>query len=138
MFCLPSPNEPLIGSVLVAGCPQSWQESSVRKLCVHQNLSELLTRIPVYDYDSKNTFYNVYCAICNEARHLSYWQVKLKLKNIASAEKYSFTEMLNHGFTWTVAKYPHHSTDYCVPTPVLQQKYQNNIKKKRHSPVKLQ
>ena len=83
----------------------------------------------MYDYDSKNTFYNVYCAICNEARHLSYWQVKLKLKNIASAEKYSFTEMLNHGFTWTVAKYPHHSTDYCVPTPVLQQKYQNNINK---------
>ena len=56
-------------------CPKNWTERSVRHKCQHEDQSELLKNLPVFDMDSHVTYKNIFCARCNGAVNAAYWSL---------------------------------------------------------------
>lgn len=119
LYCFRSYNNHLIGHVVVAGCPRSWPNTAVREKCVNRSSNIPTNNIPVFDYSTRTTFLNAYCAICNKAKTFTYWQIQFKFNwaNKFNAKNLSLKDGFEKKINWRAKEFPNNSTDSCIPTP---------------------
>ena len=72
-------NRTILGYVMVASCPSSWQNSSISLKCMSNNhFTDPSTALPVFDPTENVTYANIYCAICHEkTKDLHHWSLKI-------------------------------------------------------------
>ena len=72
-------NRTILGYVMVASCPSSWQNSSISLKCMSNNhFTDPSTALPVFDATENVTYANIYCAICHEkTKDLHHWSLKI-------------------------------------------------------------
>ena len=72
-------NRIILGYVMVASCPSSWQNSSISLKCMSNNhFTDPSTALPVFDPTENVTYANIYCAICHEkTKDLHHWSLKI-------------------------------------------------------------
>ena len=119
LYCFRSHMNHLIGHVVVAECPRSWQKNAVRQKCVNCSSNNPINNIPVFDHSTRTTFLNAYCAICNKAKNFTYWQIQFKYSeaNKLNAKNLSLKDIFKKNLNWIAKEYPTNSTDSCIPTP---------------------
>ena len=90
------------------------------QLCVNQNSTDPMTRVPVYDHVTALSFANVFCAVCNDAKNYSYWHVRLGFNStniLSKSRNLTLSNALSYAQSWTTEPYPFGSETYCVPSP---------------------
>ena len=100
------------------GCPVSWHDEVIKNLCFGVNISELLTRSPVYDYETNLTFNNVYCSLCNNVSNFRYWQIKFpfrKSSDLEMAKNMSIMKLLNMFKNWITESASSELQEFCIP-----------------------
>ena len=72
-------NRTILGYVMVASCPSSWENSSISLKCMSNNhFTDPSTALPVFDPTENVTYANIYCAICHErTKDLHHWSLKI-------------------------------------------------------------
>ncbi|XP_048587122.1 uncharacterized protein LOC5503909 isoform X2 [Nematostella vectensis] len=65
--------------IFVSGCPNNYVNTGMVAKCNETaSNSDLVSGIPVFDMRSNVSYRNVYCASCNAATNLSYWQLSIR------------------------------------------------------------
>jgi hypothetical protein len=61
---------------MIGQCQPGWNDADVLRRCTEKNSDIISEVIPVID-QYKNTFFNRYCAICNNVTEFSQWEFKV-------------------------------------------------------------
>ena len=108
---------------MVFGCPRKWKGDEIRCLCMEKNANNSLSSLPVHDYNLNLSFANAFCAICNKAKKIVYWQLKFvvvrRLKQFLKAQpNLSIPSLLHEEFAWIAEPPTEASTEYCWLSPL--------------------
>ena len=64
-----------MGYAVWTTCPKNWSDPIVQHKCQNEDQSDFLNNLPVFDYDSRITYRNIFCARCNGAVNTRYWKL---------------------------------------------------------------
>ena len=64
------------GVIQVASCPKNFGDGVIDRQCRNEDTKDLLRMLPVYDFLTKITYRNIFCAMCNDARNTSFWIIE--------------------------------------------------------------
>ena len=109
------------GYIVKTGCPNTWKDKKIKNHCLKKNSSNPLTLLPVDDHDKKVTFANIYCAVCNSAKNLSYWNIVFYFSNYMSFHRdkeKSIKYMFKHNYTWKMDPHLTYSNETCKASPL--------------------
>ena len=71
------------GYAMFSSCPQQNTNKNLESLCTSPKV-DLFRMLPVSDLQNRVTYKNVFCASCNQASNLTYWNFSASCKNYTS------------------------------------------------------
>ena len=106
---------------MIGKCRNTWKKRAVEKLCLCQNATDPVATVPVYDYERKTSFANVFCAVCNDVdvTNITYWKVKVNFPNKInrdSARNKTLQSFLKN-CSWSTLPHPPRSAKFCISQP---------------------
>lgn len=78
--CLANRKNAFHGYLVKSGCPVAWPNDSVKEMCFNRTMDDPRTIIPVIDYETKVTFANVFCAVCNGAKNYTFLKIRMLIE----------------------------------------------------------
>lgn len=70
---------------MVSSCPAHNTDKNLESLCTARSTkADLFGMLPVSDLENMTTYKNVFCAICNQVRNLTYWKFSASCAGFSS------------------------------------------------------
>ena len=84
--CLATDRSVRYGYIAVNSCPEEWRKYTTSALCMNNTTDDLLSELPVFDWNNLTLYKNVFCAFCNRAENISYWGLEARCGSTAVTE----------------------------------------------------
>ena len=99
-------------------CPRNWTDEIVRRKCQNEDRSDLFNDWPVFDHSRRITYRNVFCARCNGAVNITYWNLEADCLESINTKAFNLYELMRFAYANCSVKIKESWVQYlkqCIP-----------------------